>query len=705
MVGDVITVVALPPLREEVHCLPGPLQFDGSPSWTLHDPANNRFFRIGWAEHEMLLRWALAEPQRIAEQMTAETTLTVSTEDVEQFALFLNQHQLLYPASEQAISRLRQQVNARRKNWANWLLHNYLFFKIPLFHPDALLAWLYPRVAWIYSLRFALIVLVCALFGVFWVVRRWEEFISTFPHFLNWQGLSQYFAALVFAKILHEFGHALTAHRYGCRVPTMGVAFMVMYPMLYTDANETWKLTKRHQRVAIAGAGIATELILAVFATLAWSFLDDGPLRSAVFLLASSTWIMTLAINLSPFMRFDGYYLLADGLKIENLQPRAFAYNLWLLRRLLFGLEAQPPERVPPRVARFFIVYAWATWLYRFFLFLGISWMVYHFFFKLLGIFLMAVEIGWFIVRPIWQEIRDWPGLADRRSGLRMAGLTLLIAAIVLVPWRQQLELPALLKPAHYAELYLPYPAKLEQWHVRLGDRVAVDQALVTLDSSDLTFKAHSAGLESDTLAWQVSYQAMERDHIKQRQIQLRQWESAQAKQAGFHRQLNQLRIQAPLNSIVREINEQAPAGQWLKAGEPLLTVADVDNWQVEAFVNEQEIALVRMEAEGWFYPENPDLAAVRCRLQKLDSANTANLSPLMSSVYGGPIAARALAEGKSVPEQAQYRLTLAVSDFNQKDFAPSLLRGTLKLDTESSSLAMSLWRKILASLRREMGF
>lgn len=705
MAGDVDTAPGLPPLREEVHCLPGPLQFDGSPSWTLHDPANNRFFRIGWAEHEILLRWALAEPNLIAEKIVEETTLQVSADDVEQLARFLNSQQLLYPASEQALRQLHQYVTASKKSLGNWLLHNYLFFKIPLFHPDVLLAWLYPRLAWVYSRRFAGIVLLCALAGLFLVSRRWEEFLNTFQHFFNWQGLSQYFAALVFAKILHEFGHALTAHRYGCRVPTMGVAFMVMYPMLYTDANETWKLTHRRQRVAVAGAGIAAELALAVFATLAWSFLDDGPLRSAVFLLASSTWIMTLAVNLSPFMRFDGYYLLADWLKIENLQPRAFAYNLWALRRLLFGLSEPPPEQLPRSTAHFFVFYSWATWLYRFFLFLGIAWMVYHFFFKLLGIFLMAVEIGWFIVRPIWREIRDWPKLADRRGGLRLAGLTLLVSAVFFVPWQQRVRLPALLKPAHYAEVYLPYSARLEQWHVGLGETVAADQLLVTLDSSDLGFKQRSAELESTMLAWQVAFQTLDRHHTQQRQIQLQKLESAQSKQAGFHRQLNQLKILAPLNGSVRQINEQAQAGQWFKAGEPLLIVANTDTWQVEAYVNEQDFSLVAMDASGWFYPESPDLPPMPCRLQKLDSVNTANLSRLMSSAHGGPIAARAVAESKIVPEQAQYRLTLTVLDAKLEGFSPSVVRGSLQLQAESNSLATRAWRKALAAFRREASF
>ena len=56
MAGNVSEPTKLAPLREEVHCLVGPTQFDGTPSRTLHDPANNRFFRIGWMEHEILLR-------------------------------------------------------------------------------------------------------------------------------------------------------------------------------------------------------------------------------------------------------------------------------------------------------------------------------------------------------------------------------------------------------------------------------------------------------------------------------------------------------------------------------------------------------------------------------------------------------------------------------------------------------------------------
>ena len=72
-------------------------------------------------------------------------------------------------------------------------------------------------------------------------------------------------------------------------------------------------------------------------------------------------------------MRFDGYYVFSDWLKAENLQPRSFALARWKIRETLFGLNHSPPEEINPSRRWTFIVYAWATWLYRFFLFLGIA--------------------------------------------------------------------------------------------------------------------------------------------------------------------------------------------------------------------------------------------------------------------------------------------------------------------------------------------
>ena len=110
---------------------------------------------------------------------------------------------------------------------------------------------------------------------------------------------------------------------------------------------------------------------------------------------------MSLAINLNPFMRFDGYYILADLMRIENLQSRSFNLGVWRLREILFASGAPCPEPLPPRTVRWLAIYAWLTWLVRLVTFTGIALAVYAYFFKLLGIVLFLFEIVYFVARPI----------------------------------------------------------------------------------------------------------------------------------------------------------------------------------------------------------------------------------------------------------------------------------------------------------------
>ena len=90
------------------------------------------------------------------------------------------------------------------------------------------------------------------------------------------------------------------------------------------------------------------------------------------FLLATTTWVSTVLINASPFMRFDGYFLLSDFLQMPNLHARAFALALGPARTAVRAGEPAP-EHFSATRRRGLILFAWATWIYRLVLFLGIA--------------------------------------------------------------------------------------------------------------------------------------------------------------------------------------------------------------------------------------------------------------------------------------------------------------------------------------------
>ena len=315
------------PLREEIAIFPGPTALDGSPSWTLHDPSCNRFYRLGWPEFEMLSRWDAGSVAALTARVEAETTLQVEKDDVDDLVRFLFSYDLLRASSPEATAHLVKKADRQRGTWARWLLHNYLFIRIPLLRPDRFLSLTYPYLRWIFTPLVAAIVVAIGLVGLVRVTRQWDVFLGTFVDMFSVQGAIGFGITLGCLKCLHELGHASTAKRFGCRVPTMGLALLVMVPVLYTDVNESWKLASRKQRLAIRSCRRHhLELGPAPRSPMfAWVALPNGPARSVAFLVATSTWVTTVLINLSPFMRYDGYYVLSDWLEMPNLHTRAFS--------------------------------------------------------------------------------------------------------------------------------------------------------------------------------------------------------------------------------------------------------------------------------------------------------------------------------------------------------------------------------------------
>ncbi|OEC34809.1 putative peptide zinc metalloprotease protein [Pseudomonas cuatrocienegasensis] len=699
----------LPVLRRTLRLHPGPRSRDGSPSWTLEDSARGRFYRIGWAEAEMLARWHLGTSQALAQAVSGETTLALDAEDVDAFSQFLRTMQLVEVSGDSALADLRKRGQGNGAGWSAWLLSNYLSIRIPLLRPDAFLTRSYPRVAPLFSRGFALSTLFAALLGLYLAARQWDSFVHTFLHFFSLEGAALAAVTLSLTKVLHEFGHAYTCKRYGCRVPTMGVAFLVLWPVLYTDASGAWRLTKRRQRLAIGAAGMGVELCLAAWATLAWSFLPDGMLRSAAFMLASTTWILTLAVNLNPLMRFDGYFLFSDLLDVPNLQERAFALARWRMRETLFGFNDAPPEHFEPWLRRVLLGYAFATWVYRFFLFLGIALLVYHFAFKLLGLFLFAVEIVHFILRPIWHELRHWQ---QRRKDYRMNRNTLISAGVLLtlillaaLPWRSRIEAPALLRAEQQAILLAPVGARLERIEVMAGQTVRAGQTLFQFSSAELQHTLDGLEREIALLRRQGSFQLRASEDAARQTIAQQELQVALQRHAAVREQVAQLQVRAPFDGVLADAAEPLAPGEWLPAGEWLGTFTGLGTERVEAFVGEADRERLQVGNQAWFIPEDPGRPRRLLVVESIGqtSVRTLTSAPELASVYQGGIAAQLDAKQVPVPEQALYRVLLR--PLASSDDTPAALRGTTLITGDARSPLLQAGRRALAVLIRESAF
>jgi putative peptide zinc metalloprotease protein len=701
--------MALPQLREELALLPGPVLPDGQPSWTLHDPVRNVFFRIDWPTFEVLQRWSLDDPVAIAHAICQATTLHFEEADVLGVAQFLVGNQLTQPDGAQSARQLADRLNQLQGSAWKWLLHHYLFFRIPLIRPDAWLGRWQGVAGLFYSRTFAWLTGGALLLGLTQVVRRWESFSASLVDTFNWEGLAAYGVALFVVKLLHELGHAFTAKRLGCRVPAMGVAFLVMWPVAYTDTNETWRLTNRLQRLQVASAGIATELIIAAWATLAWSLMPDGALRSAAFVLATISWVATLAINASPFMRFDGYFILSDWLDMPNMHDRSFALARWRLRERLFNLGEEPPEHVSPRQQLGLIVFAWATWLYRLVLFLGIAVLVYHFFFKLLGVGLFVVEILWFVLLPLKRELQAWqarwPVIRTRRRSRLSAAL---FAGLVLLPWPGRVTSSGLLRPADVWPVYAPAGARVDALPHKEGARVAAGEVVLQMYVPDLQMRRQALLAKVERLRWQAAasgFDAESRSRLLVNEVMLT---AAQSELASLDTELLNYAPRAPFAGHLRDLDPDLQLGQWLSRKEKIaLLVRDDGRWLVETWLDEDAVQRVALGDRALFISDNIQGSAVHLRVVAVDR-DSARVLPRaeLAAHLGGHILTREKA-GQLVPERAIYHVTLALDPAHQSldALTNQSWRGKLTIHARWEAPAWPYLRQALAVLVREVGF
>ena len=189
-------------------------------------------------------------------------------------------------------------------------------------------------IARVLQFLFAPLVLVPVLVAV-GVAHSWLYFAhglgAAVSQVLYAPGLGLAVLALLFlCGVFHELGHASALRYGGGRARGMGAGFYLVFPALYTDTTEVYRLG-RWAKVRTDLGGFYFSLIFALglmglYLGTGWEFL-----LLAVFLIS-----LDIVYQCLPFVRFDGYWALADLTGIPDFfsQMGAFLRSISPLKRL-----------------------------------------------------------------------------------------------------------------------------------------------------------------------------------------------------------------------------------------------------------------------------------------------------------------------------------------------------------------------------------
>lgn len=634
-----------PGLRADVQMHPVQPGRDGRAAWVVEDPVGGRYFSVG--ETEFVLIAALRDGDRPSAALQALRRLGLAQPAAAEYAAFLRQlreaglcRSGAREGGEGRATRVGDKADrpggaspraTAGPRWWTRLLHGYVYYRVPLLRPDAALTRLAPLARPLAARQVAHVLQLAGLLGLLLALPQAELYFATASYLLTPAGFVGFVGCLVALKIGHELAHAFSAKLKNLHVRSMGVAFILLWPILYTDVTDAWREPDRRRRAQIGSAGIRFELAVAALALLAWAVLPDGVARSLAFYLSSASILSTLLINLNPFMRFDGYFLLMDVWGIDNLQPRAFALLRHRLRRLCLGWRGGPPEHHPQ--AGPMLAYALATAAYRVLVAVGIAAAVFRFFGSVAGLLVAALEVYILIARPLLRELREVHRQrraigSPLRAGVSLAVLAGLAGAIFL-PLDRSLAVPALLTHERLQYVGAPFAGRIVRAPPAAGQTVATGQVLLVVES-------------------------LERSHEQARiELELRRNRAARERAAS---RLAQLVVTASAPGEVVERAADFQPGDTVAADQVLATVRQSARLRVHAYV--QDRAGARLDAR----------AVVTARLLAWDRGLPmlevpvvdASLTPLerlaahaLYDRYGGPMVAVAERPGQGASPPA----------------------------------------------------
>ncbi|MDB4392191.1 hypothetical protein N9006_02460, partial [bacterium] len=301
--------------------------------------------------------------------------------------------------------------------------------------------------------------------------------------------------ALGCTKVLHELGHALTCIHYGAECHRVGVMLLVFTPCLYCDVSDAWMLKNKWKRIAIASAGILTELALASICTFLWWYSEPGFLNSLCLNVVFICGVGTVVFNGNPLLKYDGYYMLSDFLGVSNLWTRSRTVLRMNLDSLLWGLPKSKLIGIDGRLALFLLFYALCSIAYRLVVVVGILFLIVAIMneFKLFQLavgFSVFVLVGSFVL-PASVSIKRIARLVKKqritpfRFGVVSLALMTLMLGTLAIPFPFSVSATAFTEMRDSERIYVSTAGVLVE-SCEEGDKIVVGQRVAKLSNMDL---------------------------------------------------------------------------------------------------------------------------------------------------------------------------------------------------------------------------
>ncbi|MFH0821118.1 MAG: site-2 protease family protein [Pseudomonadota bacterium] len=675
----------------------------------IQDPISGRYFRL--SEYEFLLLRSLDGKHTTEEAVTnlkrtghhyAITDARYIIGRAAQLGLLLGTG---FSTAAFLLSTKTRVTQAQRTRALGSLY--YLF--IPLLNPDRFLERTIRLFKILASRPMKAAAVAASPGAVYLVVAGLPRMAPETLFFFNWHNLLYLWVTIALTKLVHEFSHAYTAKSFGLHVPEMGVAFLVFFPCLYCNTTDAWQLAEPRQRAAIAAAGIAAEAVLAIVSTYVWYFSLPGLVNSLAFYLMAVSFTSTVLFNGNPLLKFDGYFILIDLLRMPNLAANSLKYLKYLFLNRVMGNELVGNPALDRGEAWIFGTYGTSAFLYRVMVFMGLAVAVYYRFDKMAGIVLAVASIGLFMIKPVVLGMvnmyRHRGHMRPRLFGSVVFGIGLAaIMALLCVPWSSKSVYPCFVGSMKIRKLTVPLLTMVEDVYVREGQSVRPGEPLFKLDTSLLRLKLEQVQMQARAVDREI--QLLQLDEKERSKV-----EGKIPQRLALEDEIRFLKEQAlladtgakaPFQGVVTRLDYRLQNGFQPGEGAVVGELQSADECVARALVPDTDVHVIREgdHVELWFPVGRGNIIAGRIDAIRSYSEVDLRNSPFAGK-FGGELATELRDDGhRETPLEPQYDCSIPLAQ--ECGSIPLGMTGRMAVSFPPRSALMRVYGHIVRTFNRE---
>lgn len=541
-------------------------------------PSAARFFRVGFAEYAFLSQFngntTFAAALAVVAQSQGADAL--SEQQAREIVSWLLENGLAgFAGEESGIDAKKVQEN--KTNLLSKL--NPFWLKFPFGNPDQLFASALPWCrAVLHPLMLALVT-IFILAGLFTALVNWKGLFGGYHVFAsgNWVWLLVSWIAL---KLVHEFAHGIVCKYFGGQVRETGLIFILFAPLAYVDVTSSWRFANRWKRIAVASAGIIVELTIASACVFALLYTQSEVVRDILTNTILMAGLTTLLFNANPLMRFDGYFVLADLLKIPNLYENGSAAFRQDMGWLFLGQSPNSSCR-EIRTRRLIVsIYGWLASVWKVLICVGLS-IAASAMFGGFGILLAAFGIFSWFGKPCFEMFKRLSiHFKQRPSSLIRTGfLTALTASFILASWFWipspfSVRAPCLVQYEDATRVRAETAGFIVELLAQEGDRVKAGDALLRIENRELETEVAElrAKLQYEQTRERI---ALDQSKAGEAQIAAREQHATTTKLVSRQSELNNLLVKAPCSGKIVARDFEHLQDKYVSRGDVLLLIGD----------------------------------------------------------------------------------------------------------------------------------